>query len=204
MLCEALAGYKHLTDLKLNNFKINEEAAKSLAKALQSNFSLKSLDLSWNEIAAKEYEELMNGLKQSKTVSYVTLANSPLLQRQQATSITLQGTEGLGGAEPLDVSGIVNALHEFIRRNRSLLHLDLSFMSLKKDEVLWIGQACSKSRTLLSIHLTGNVSFKDCRRHMRRIMRPRKRLKDADENFRQPDPDDQNIATPTTTQKILK
>ena len=44
----------------------------------------------------------------------------------------------------------------FITKNKSLLHLDLSYMSLSKDEVLEICTACSKARTLLSIHLTGN------------------------------------------------
>ena len=81
LLFQTLAGYKYLTDLKLNNFKINDESVHHLAKALYGNFGLKNLDLSWNEITAKAYEELMGGLTQSKTLSYVTLANSPILQR---------------------------------------------------------------------------------------------------------------------------
>ena len=152
----------------------------------------------------------------------MTLANSPILQRKSATTITLKGTEGLasidekeykehskklglkdGQIAPLQVSAVVSALHDFIRKNRSLLHLDLSFMSLRRDEVLWIGQACSKSRTLLSFHLTGNVCVKDGRRALRLIMRPRKRLKNVDEHVEQPDSDDQNVVTPKTTQRIL-
>lgn len=201
LLFQALSGYKYLTDLKLSNFKISGPSAQYLAKALCGNFGLKSLDLSWNEIAAKAYEELMDGLMQSKTLSYVTLANSPILQRQRATTVTLTGTEGLASIDdkeyrehskklglkdgeivPLQVSAVVAALYQFIRRNRSLLDLDLSFMSLRRDELLWIGQACRKSRTLLSFHLTGNVCVREGRRALRRILRPRKRLKDLAES----------------------
>jgi hypothetical protein len=48
------------------------------------------------------------------------------------------------------------SIASLITYNKSLLHLDLSYMSLSKDEVLEICTACSKARTLLSIHLTGN------------------------------------------------
>ena len=63
-------------------------------------------------------------------------------------------------------------------------------MNLRRDEVLWIGQACKKSRTILSVHFTGNVCIQDSRRGLRKILRPTKRLKDFQENLDAPDSDD--------------
>jgi hypothetical protein len=74
-------------------------------------------------------------------------------------------------------------------------------MGLGEKEVITVAEACSKCRTLLSVHLTGNdvyevyetiekeawrgpgftdiveVTKKDVRRELRRIFRPRKRIK---------------------------
>lgn len=51
---------------------------------------------------------------------------------------------------------VAQSLHDFIGGNRSLQHIDISYMYFGADEVLHILRACTKSRSLLSIHLTGN------------------------------------------------
>lgn len=44
---------------------------------------------------------------------------------------------------------IVESLCNFIKRNRSLQHLDISYCGLRRDEVFEVVKACKRSRSLL-------------------------------------------------------
>lgn len=74
---------------------------------------------------------------------------------------------------------IVESLCNMIRKNRSLVHLDISYCGLRKDEVFEIVKACKKSRSLLAVHLTGNFVTDETKRKIREHMKPRKRIKDV-------------------------
>jgi len=43
-----------------------------------------------------------------------------------------------------------------ITRHPNLMHLDLTQCMLKREEMLFIGIALSMSKTMLSLHITGN------------------------------------------------
>ena len=51
---------------------------------------------------------------------------------------------------------IVDSISDQIRLNNNLLHLDLSHVDLKSDEFIILGEAMEKSKSLLSVHLSGN------------------------------------------------
>jgi hypothetical protein len=44
-----------------------------------------------------------------------------------------------------------------ITRHPNLMHVDLSCCGMKREEVLFLGLALSMSKTMLSLHLTGNT-----------------------------------------------
>ncbi len=46
---------------------------------------------------------------------------------------------------------IVESLSNFIKRNRKLQHLDISYCGLKNDEVFEVVKPCKKSRSLLGM-----------------------------------------------------
>jgi Ran GTPase-activating protein (RanGAP) involved in mRNA processing and transport len=53
-LFAALSRYQHLSELKLNNFTINQQAAVSLAEVINNNMFLKKLDIGWNTMTHSE------------------------------------------------------------------------------------------------------------------------------------------------------
>jgi len=96
---------------------------------------------------------------------------------------------------------IVESLCNFIKRNRNLLHLDISYCGLKKDEVFEVVKSCKKSRSLLgkvhhfiqilAIHLTGNLVPEETKQKIREYMRPRKRVKDVYDLINNPDSEEE-------------
>ena len=112
--------------------------------------------------------------------------------------------EGLLDENGAEIPATSTSIASFITNNHSLLHLDLSYMALSQEDLIEICTACSKARTLLAIHLTGNGAttshYAEVRDHphvtagdddffrrqqgkiafrskLRYIMRPRKRMK---------------------------
>ena len=51
---------------------------------------------------------------------------------------------------------IVDSISAHILSNSYLLHIDLSHNGLKNDELLVISEAIRKSKSLRSVHLSGN------------------------------------------------
>jgi hypothetical protein len=56
-----------------------------------------------------------------------------------------------------------SSVHEFsivmakvLSRHREIMHLDISGCGLKKEEVLFLGMALSKSKSCISLHLSAN------------------------------------------------
>ena len=66
-------------------------------------------------------------------------------------------------------------------------------MNFSASNILRIIHAVSKSRTLVSIHLSGNVIDEPkTRQEIRRILRPSRRIKGLDQNIDSPDSNDSN------------
>lgn len=75
-------------------------------------------------------------------------------------------------------------------------------MGLSEEDIAEIAKACSKSRTLLAIHLTGNQISPEQRAEIRTMLKPRKRIKNFAEHVEEPDSDDHAIGTYTAADKI--
>ena len=82
---------------------------------------------------------------------FVVLLES-LVENQKLQNVNLSNISCVGGYS----MDIAEMLYTFIRKSKNLLHIDLSNMGLGIEELTRIAEACSKSRTLVAIHLTGN------------------------------------------------
>ena len=123
-------------------------------------------------------------------------------QNKSLKEVSFQSISYGGGS-----SEMTDSIYKFIRKNICLLHLDISYMGLSPDELAKIAKACSKCRTLLSIHMTGNRNIDDpkVKARIRKIMRPRKRVKDFREDHDAAyDTDEQDIGTEQTTEDMLQ
>ena len=58
-------------------------------------------------------------------------------------------------SDPEDKTMVEN-LSKFIKYNKNLLHLDLSYTGLDELTLMTIGSTLRRAKSLLSIHLTGN------------------------------------------------
>ena len=138
---------------------------------INSSLGLKLLDLSWCKINADDFIDLLRIIEGNKTLRDVKFAN---------LSCGVSDTEQ-----------IAESLHNLIKKNKSLLHLDISHLPLKAENILKICEACNKARTLVSIHLTNpTIDTKELKMEIRKIMRPRKRLKDHQDCIEEPDSED--------------
>ena len=48
-------------------------------------------------------------------------------------------------------------LGAIITRHPNLMHIDLTATQIKREEIIFIGLALSMSKTMLSLHMTGNM-----------------------------------------------
>ena len=69
-------------------------------------------------------------------------------------------------------SKIVENLCQFIKKNTVLLHLDLSNMGIHSEMIKEFGPALRKSKSILSLHLSGNPGVtKDVKKYLRQRVR---------------------------------
>ena len=90
-----------------------------------------------------------------------------------------------------------DCLFTFVRRNTSLMHLDLTYLPVGLGPILKVCEACTKSRSLASIHLTNPMMDSEAvRQQIRQVLRPRRRVKQKT-TFDEPESDDQNLPLQT-------
>jgi Ran GTPase-activating protein (RanGAP) involved in mRNA processing and transport len=104
--------------------KLDKQSVKLIGDLVNANFRLRELDLSWNQVSSLsniisnhrlliDVWELVQAIEYSKNLSFLNLSFNSF-------------------AGP-NIAEIVDSICNFIRRNRSLQHLDLSYCGLKKD-----------------------------------------------------------------------
>ena len=114
-LFECMKDYTKLTELKLQNFNISTNGAKDLGEAINNNLTLKLVDLSYNQIQPASFDVLMKEIAKNNTI---TEANFSF--------ISTRGPQN---------QSIVDKICHFIKHNKSLLHLNLSNMSLEAENL---------------------------------------------------------------------
>ncbi|CDW82841.1 UNKNOWN [Stylonychia lemnae] len=178
-LLKALSDYSKLKVLALCQSKLDKESVLLLADIANGNTNLRELDLSWNEVTSHNMWELIQNIEFCRHIQYLNLSFN-----------------SFAGHKTQD---LVQSLTNMIRRNRNLLHLDISYCGLRKDEVLQIMVACKKSRSLLAVHISGNLINDDTKKKIRDYMRPRRRVKDLYDQINNPDDEAETSDIPKAT-----
>lgn len=120
---------------------MDKQSVKYIGDIANGNINLRELDLSWNFVSSIrklnslsligiiDVRELVQNIEFCRHISYLNLSFN-----------------SFGGSY---TNEIVESLCNFIKRNRNLLHLDISYCGLKHDEVFDVVKSCKKSRSLL-------------------------------------------------------
>ena len=109
-----------------------------LSEFVVNNFSLKSLNLSWSEISS---EEMLLFLERIQHIKH--------LQHLDISTIPIEGPSS---------NKLIELMKEHIINNPSLIHLNMSSCNLDHKEIQKLWQGIKKSKSLLSVHLSGNTS----------------------------------------------
>jgi len=174
-LLKALSDYSHLKVLGLCQTKMDKDSMLLLGDIVNGNYHLRELDIAWNQVTAMNMWELVQNIEFCRNLSYLNLSFNSFVGKHCAD--------------------IVGSLCSFIRRNKKLMHLDISYCGLKNDNILEISKAVRKSRSLLAIHLSGNLISDEVKKKIRDHLQPRKRVKDLYYQINDPDSEDEVTTT---------
>ena len=138
---QKLSGRNQLMKLALVNCSINDSNYKVLESLLKTQRFLIDIDISWNQLMPHFSKSLLTVMAENRRLQFINLAwnnitNSEASEEDQNTVLTLIGT--------------------IIKRNKNILHMDLTSCGLTEFILIGIGNAMRKARSLLAIHLSGN------------------------------------------------
>jgi Ran GTPase-activating protein (RanGAP) involved in mRNA processing and transport len=134
--CRGLNLYKQLMELNISGCQLSLAASRLVGNYIVFHGKvIKELNVSHCKIAQQGTRYMIDALNRNSTIRYFNFGHNDLSSTLLEYSIKLAA---------------------IITRHPNLMHVDLTACSLKREEVLFLGLALSMSKTMLSIHLTGN------------------------------------------------
>lgn len=112
---------------------------------LEVNVSLTALFLSWNDIRGEGLAVISKGIEVNTSIKVIDLSFNPL-----------------GSMHMQKVKGIV-ALSNAFSINRSLVHIDLSYVGLDLEDCDILNEGLKKNHIVLGIHMLGNLRGLDAK-----------------------------------------
>ena len=149
-ILEIMSNNCPLQKLGLSRIFFDEISIDLLMKILLRAKSLYSLNLSGCEILSIYVNKILEIISRNKCLEYVDLSWLPI------------GTQGEMIASNLREEILANLL-KFMRRDKQLLHLDLSYSRLTDLEFDAIIGGVIKSSSIMSIHADGNGITESCK-----------------------------------------
>lgn len=152
-LIEQLNERCYLKKLGLVNVKINEESFDTLCDLVYYSDTLEELDISWAAVRPKKMAQLLKILADNKKIKTINLSNNMLFQESKETPMD----EPLTGELQTEEDKVcMEYLCNFLKRNKKLQHVDLSYTGFNEQQLWHIGPTLRRAKSLRSIHLNGN------------------------------------------------
>lgn len=129
-----------LEELNISNNLLGDNTAKGLSKFIEYSYTMKLLNLGWNQITAKGGIPLFFGVYKGRTLRSINVSYNWL---------------GRGSSHEL-IEMIVEAVNE-----ETLRHLDLSYNNMNFLQCKKFGQLIEDNHTLYGLHMQGNDWFVD-------------------------------------------
>ena len=111
---------------------------------IQNNSSLRDLAIHWNKLTGNGLGIIIKALTQNKKIKILDLS-----------------WNALGSYNKIGDYSVGKCLGEYLKDNKSLIHLDISFNGISKSDCILIGEGIKDNHTLLGIHLRGNEGTVD-------------------------------------------
>jgi hypothetical protein len=171
ILAEIVQHSRNLVDLDIswNGLKPNNNLKKFL-EALGHNRTIQYLNLSWNNLMLPPpiVKEPLPPPNERKPMIVIQPEELPVIQEGEETlpteeheavpSATIMATNKKEQGPKLDEynQSLLDNLSRFIKYNKSLIHLDLSYTRLDEMMVKALGTALRRAKSLVAVHFTGN------------------------------------------------
>lgn len=141
-LCEAICDNESIRKLNISKNFMTNKAAGDVSKMIKGNNSLQELYIRWNQIKGQGGEAIFDAMKENDHIRVLDLSWNSL---------------GLGA------SNFVNSFGEFVVKDKTLVHLDLSNNYFGKKDALAISASLEKNHTIYGFHFQGNVGYVDAK-----------------------------------------
>ena len=151
--------------MSLVDAKISESGLRILGEYIGSTRKITELDISWNTLKPRAYEVLLTSLSQSRSITHLNLSWNTLFEDENHAEDYKKEESEIKNDETVWYmqvklnafnKSVINLLSEIIKKNKSLLHLNLDATGLSEATVCMIGKTMRRAKSLLSIHLSNN------------------------------------------------
>jgi hypothetical protein len=138
-----------LQSINISDTSLRPKQLVRLSELIRDNGFVTNLNIGKNNIHPKLYSSLQP--ENSKNIENPS-ANLPRIEKEDQT---LEPKSKKEEEEKSDEDAFCTNMAEFIRRNKRLVHINLSKMNLA-EHLIVIQEAVTKSHSLLCIHLSNN------------------------------------------------
>ena len=167
-LIESLAAHASLKELDLHHAGIGVMDCQALGKLLSSSKSLKSLNISCNELSSIAVELVISGLRCNTTLESLVIGTphmstswAPFLQDAKSLASALSTDHKLTFLCLPQCSIDSDALAEMLGKNHTITYLDLRRCNIDSDGACQFASALCINSTLQILQLWGNpIGFK--------------------------------------------
>lgn len=136
LLADGIAENKTLTFLNLANNQIEEDSVTSIGVAVSCNPFLQTLDLSYNQIRGYGAASFARSLQINDSLTSLNLAHNGFSNSVNQVAI--------------------QSLSSSLAINKTLVHLDISYNTLKPQDILVLATGLNFNHTIRGLHIYGN------------------------------------------------
>ena len=159
-LIDILNEKSFLTRLSLVNVGLNDESFGRLCDFLEGTPLLEEIGIAWAAVSPTSMHRFLQIMAQSTKLQHVDLSWTQLRDEKHQDEKAEAGPVMEDGLSELAQEN-GRALCDFIKRNRRLIHLDLSHTGLVEAQLWQFGAALRRSKSLRAFHLSGNPGITD-------------------------------------------
>ena len=165
-----------LRKLSLVNANLLEDSFEDLCQFVDDANYLQEIDVSWNKLRPISFYRLLDIIAKNNQLMYLNLSynqlfdNTPEPKKEEEPPSKKKKDEVIISEEDYvkDQYAIFNEelaekakvaienLVNFIKKNKFLIHADLSFTGLSEKQLWYFGRAMRRSFSLRALHLSGN------------------------------------------------
>ena len=153
----------HLEQLALISMQLTDEHLGALAELLATNPKLVDLDISWNRFTASGLLNFLPALEEENRLKSVNLSWNSLAAPKEGADLQPSEPARSPGAKKgkkaapkvTDLADPTRILDSYLKRSNRLQHIDLSNTSLAERAVHYVIKRLAKSLTIQSVHFSG-------------------------------------------------